>query len=430
MRTPKKYVAKDGAVSYKVRYRFQGEQTSTTFDGDKAEKQALEFAKELDVLGPAEALRRLQERAGLDPDQSPHTVDDVWQMYITWKADEVESDRTIHDYQRDYDNYVKPVFGELGVDEPDEKLVQAWVDTLRTGLDWIHADGKKPSQFKKLSGKSIHDRHALLSAMYKWAIHPGRGYAKHNPCGGTTLPRRKKTPPKGLRPAEWQALAPALRQTDPDGADLADFLLASAWRWSEATALDSDQVEDYETDLFVTMARVVRRNAANQHVIVDSAKSDDSLDRRIKIDPDAADIIRARLKRNGGKGLVFTKRSGVKWHYSNYRRDVWDPAVKLADLSRKPTPHWLRHTHVGWLIIGRKVNLVEIQRRVGHASITTTTEVYGKMVDDISDDALDAFAAMRRAALKVVKTDEAIVAGEVVAGELEHAPAAYGEIQA
>lgn len=414
MRTPKKYVAKNGDVSYKVRFRYRGEQTSQTFDGDKADKRALEFARELDVLGPEEALRRLQERAGLDPDSSPHTVDGVWSMYVAWLADEVDSDRTIADYQRDYDNYVKPVFGDLGIDEPDEKLVQQWVDTLRTGLDWIHADGKKPSAFRKLAAKTIHDRHALLSAMYKWAVHPGRGYAKHNPCGGTTLPKRKKGQPKGLRPAEWQALAPWLRQIDSDGADLCDFLLASAWRWSEATALDSDQVEDYGTSLYVTMTQVVRRNAANQHVIVEDAKSEDSEGRRIKIDPDAADVIRERLRRNGGKGLVFTKRSGAKWHYSNFRRDVWDPAVAEAGLSRKPTPHWLRHTHVGWLIIGRKVNLVEIQRRVGHASITTTTEVYGKMVDDISDEALDSFAAFRRATLKVVKDGE-LVQGEVVA---------------
>lgn len=420
MRTPREYVAQDGTITYRVRFRYRGKSTSETFDDTK---QAGQFAKELDALGADEALKRLHERSGT-ADEAGHTVDDVWAMYLAYLADEVESDRTIADYNRDFKNYVQPVFGKMDVDDVDEKLVQGWVDTLRTGLDWIRSSGKKPSPFRKLAAKTVHDRHALLSAMYKWAIHPGRGYAKRNPCAGSKLPKRKKGQPKGLRPAEWQALAPALRKIDSAAADLAEFLLASAWRFSEATALDAMQVEDYGTEMYVNMARVVRRNAKSQNVIVEDAKSEAGLDRRIKIDPEAADMIRARIEKIGGQGLVFTNKHGNKWHNSNFRDRAWDPAVSAAKLAREPTPHWLRHTHVGWLILGRKVNLVEIQRRVGHASLETTTGVYGRMVDDISDEALDAFAEFRRATLKLVPAP--VVQGEVEDGQADDARAGSG----
>jgi hypothetical protein len=44
-------------------------------------------------------------------------------------------------------------------------------------------------------------------------------------------------------------------------------------------------------------------------------------------------------------------------------------------------------------------SLPELQSRIGHASITTTINVYGRMLNDVSDRALDGFAAMRDAPL-------------------------------
>lgn len=404
MRTPKQYVAKDGTETWKVRFRYNGRQTSESFDGEKkgvVPAEATLFAKEIDLLGVADALKRLQERSGGAVDTHGQTVDDLWDKFIVVKDGEVKSDRSTADYRRDYRRWIQPVFGTLLAETVDERLVQSWVTTMRTGKDWIRGDGKKPSLLPgKLAGKTVQDRHALLSALFTWAMHPGRGYVSRNPCIGSELPRRGKGAPKGLWPAEWQALAPALEQTNKDGFEFCEFLLASGWRYSEGAALHSQSVEDYGDEMYVSMNQVVRRNAKSQHVIVADGKSDDSYDRRIKIDAEAAAMVRRRIDKLGGSGLVFTTAGGSKWHYSNFLERIWNPAVELAKLSRRPTPHWLRHTHVGWLIIGRKTNLVEIQRRVGHASLDTTTRVYGKMIDDISDDALDGFAQFRKSALE------------------------------
>jgi hypothetical protein len=42
-------------------------------------------------------------------------------------------------------------------------------------------------------------------------------------------------------------------------------------------------------------------------------------------------------------------------------------------------------------------SLPELQGRIGHASITTTINVYGRMLTDVQPAALDAFAAMVKA---------------------------------
>ena len=117
--------------------------------------------------------------------------------------------------------------------------------------------------------------------------------------------------------------------------------------------------------------------------------------RRIKLDQLAADMLRRRLTNVVGDGLVLTNANGNQWHYGNFLNRAWNPAVELAKLTRRPTPHWLRHTHVAWLVMGGAVSLPEIQRRIGHESISTTINVYGRMVDDVSEKALEAFAAFR-----------------------------------
>jgi len=402
MRVPKRHVASDGVETWKVRFRLNGKQTSETFGGPRGEQDAIKFAKLLDAVGAQAAVEKLYEDSQYD--HSP-ILDQIAAEFFDWKEPRVRSDRTVADYRRDYRNWIQPTFGADPAGAVTEVRVQRWVDAMSDG-----------TLGRKLAPKSVADRHALLYAMYGWATAPGRKLLVHNPCIGTDLPPRTKTPPKGLRPPEWQALHPALAQVDPAAADLALFLVSTGWRFSEGGALNAYAVEDYETTLYVSMGQVIRRNAQGQHVIVQDGKSE-AADRRIKLDAEAADMVRRRLEHVEGDGLVFTNANGKQWHYANFLNRAWNPAVKLAKLARRPTPHWLRHTHVGWLVMGGAVSLPEIQRRIGHESIDTTIGVYGRMVDDVSDDALTRFAAFRSQA--PAKPNRELVQGEVIDGPPE-----------
>lgn len=379
MRVPKEFVAKNGTRTWRVRFRLDGKQSVESF---ATKGKAEWFAKALNAVGPREALRLLYE--GERADSGP-VLDDLLEPWLEWKTPRVRSDRTVADYRRDYRNWIKPTFGQRAAGGITEVDVQNWVEAMSAG-----------TLGKKLKPKSVCDRHAILFGIYGWAIAPARGHVTHNPCIGTELPPRQKGKPKGMRPAEWQAFYAALAQIDTDAADLALFLLATGWRFSEAAALSVYGVEDYGDDqpLYVSMDQVMRRNAAGQHVIVADGKSE-AAERRIKLDPEAAAMVRRRIEKVTGDGLVLTTKNGKQWHSSNFRRDAWDPAVKLAQLERKPTPHWLRHTSVAWLVMSGAVSLPEIQRRIGHESIETTIDVYGRMIDDVSDEALDRFAAFR-----------------------------------
>lgn len=377
-------------MTWRVRFRFRHEQTTETFNDWREAQTFCDDIKNRGVLG---ALRLLE----IKQDENALTVDQLAQRWLTWKANDsdVRSDRTVADYRRDYNNWVEPTFGSLPAAVVDEAMVQEWVDAMGAGTL-----GRG-----KLEPKSIADRHMILHSMYAWGLAPTRRLVEHNPCTSSRLPKRRKKQPKGMRPAEWQALYAALAQIDADAADLAEFLLATGWRVSEAGAVGAFEVEDYcdhdvegcrSCPMFVTMGRVIRRNAAGEHVIVEDAKSEAG-NRRIGLDPDAAAMVRRRLAKVHGNGLVFTTRLGNQWHHPNFLNRYWNPAVKAAGLERAPTPHWLRHTSVAWLGRTGKVSLPELQRRIGHENIGTTIDVYGRMIEDVSPEALEAFAAMRRA---------------------------------
>lgn len=381
MRRPEKHAAKDGSITWRVRFRDteisprtgKPLQSSETFD---KQSEAERFAGLLAAgLSAAEALRQMDLE--MHP-QTRMTLDQLAEQFFAWKATRVRSDRTVHDYRRDYTNWIKPTLGHRAADSITERDVQELIDSMNGHLE----------------AKTIVDRHAILHGILSWACGAARGYLDHNPCVGTELPKRRKTPPKGLRPAEWHALYPALRQIDGDGADFALFLLSSGWRFSEAAAVTGFDIEDDGLRVVVNMGRVLRRNAAGQHVLVDDGKSDAAI-RRLTLDPESSSMVRRRMDAVAGDALVFTTKTGRQWHSSNFNERIWQPAVTAAGLTRHPTPHWLRHTNVAWLVMGGQVSLPEIQRRIGHEHISTTIDVYGRMIEDVSTDALDAFAAVR-----------------------------------
>lgn len=119
------------------------------------------------------------------------------------------------------------------------------------------------------------------------------------------------------------------------------------------------------------------------------------------------------LRRITGKrptDLILTSRGGGRWHYTNFHDRVWSrPANRKNDvapnkprilerarelgLERPVTGHCLRHTDVFGLILSGEP-LTAIQRRLGHASITTTSDTDAQMIEDASSVGLARAAAL------------------------------------
>lgn len=363
----------DGTIGYAVLFRHGGKQRARTFDD---EPYAERFVRMIDDFGAERALRYLEDEADVEEGLS---LDELAERWLASKQGAVTPNILVG-YRRDYEGWIKPRFGHREAAHVHEGDVQAWVDWMR-----VHPS---PTTGKPLSPKSIADRHAILHQIYGWGSARTRNLVPHNPCKETELPKRTKSTPKGLRLPELHALLEAGRNVDPDAADLISFMAGTGWRIGEAIALTAGAVEVYDDQVYVTMERVVRRRVG----LTEGGKSHAAM-RRLRVLGPAAGMLQRRLVGLAPSDLVFTfadGRPGVNrrgpWNVNSFRDLRWPKIVAAAGLAaRKPTPHWLRHTHVA-VCLAAGLSLPEIQRRLGHDDIQTTINVYGRMQAEMSDD--------------------------------------------
>lgn len=407
-------VLSDGERTWAVKFRQNKKQRSKTFISEAA---ALDFKDSVEKFGPERALKYLADETPAEPGISLDALAEKW---LTSKKGSVTPN--IHrGYKRDYENWIRDRLGHREAASIDESDVQSWVDWMK-----VHPAKKGGPP---IGPKSIADRHAILHQIFKWGSARARGYVDHNPCKETELPRRVKTPPKGLTLPELHALLvagdrkdEAGEYVDRDTADVAAFMAGTGWRLGEALAPLAGAFEDEGDALYVSMNRVHRTAVG----YIEGGKSQAAIGRRLRIEGPAVGIVRRRLLTGGpdGKPLkptdhVFTfkdARPGVKrtlpWNPPSFRRR-WTRLVEAAGLTeRNPTPHWLRHTHVA-ICHRAGMTLAEIQRRLGHEDITTTINIYGRMIDEMSEESalnLGILLTPRPASQQVV---EGVVLGQL-----------------
>jgi integrase len=81
--------------------------------------------------------------------------------------------------------------------------------------------------------------------------------------------------------------------------------------------------------------------------------------------------------------LVFPSRGGGYRRYSNWRRDVWNPACETSGVSARP--HDLRATCAS-LLIDAGASPKDVQAHLGHESVETTMRWYARVRPGRSED--------------------------------------------
>jgi integrase len=85
-----------------------------------------------------------------------------------------------------------------------------------------------------------------------------------------------------------------------------------------------------------------------------------------------------RTDRTDPEAFVLQSPDGGPMRRSNFRVRIYNPALKRAGLPPDLTPHRLRHS-TGDYMRENGESLETIQKRLGHASIRTTADIYGSL---------------------------------------------------
>jgi len=251
------------------------------------------------------------------------------------------SPRTVDAYRRDLAAFAATIHGRIGETTTDE--IEAWLAAMR-------ADGRAPATIaRRLAAVRAYLRHLTLI-----------GTRSDNPAASIAGPRRARTVPRTLSPAEAERLVETAGGTSPramrDRA-LVELLYGAGLRVSEAIGLVKASV-----DLDQRIVRVVGKG---------------SKERLVPLGRPAADAVRRymalgrpHLDRRHRPDLFLNARGGALT-----RAGAFLILRRLADRAGlepgRVHPHLLRHSFATHLLEGG-ADLRSVQEMLGHADVGTT----------------------------------------------------------
>ncbi|MCU1655613.1 MAG: xerD [Pseudonocardiales bacterium] len=269
--------------------------------------------------------------------------------------------------------HVEPRWASVRLSDVNHAAVQAWVSEL--------ADQHSPSVAIKA--------HRVLSLVLALAVRDGR--LVRNPAEGIGLPRET---PKDRRYLTHQQVH-ALAEAAGDHGLVIVFLAYTGLRFGEMAALRVSRL-----DLLRRQVEVVESVTAVKGALVWGTPKGHSR-RWVGIPRFVAEALAQHIDGKSPNELVFTTDAGAVLRASNFRRDVWDHAVKAADLDGV-VPHGLRHTAAS-LAIAAGADVKVVQQMLGHKSATMTLDLYGHLFENRLDEVADRLDSAARASTDVYR---------------------------
>ena len=254
--------------------------------------------------------------------------------------------------------HLLPVLGAMRLDQLRPSDVKATVDAMAS---------------RGLAPRTIRTNYGVLRAILSWAVQDD--LIARSPCRGIRLPEVTKTP-KPLASAD--DIARLVNAMPPDYR-VAVLLGAMGLREAEVFGLRVGSIDFLRRTLTVqaTINEVEGRFVEGDGKTTASVRTI-SLPRLVT-DELAAHL--ARTARTNASDLVLQAQHGGPVRAANFRLRVYGPATRAAGLEGL-TFHRLRHS-AGHLMRAVGVPLEVVQRRLGHASIRTTADVYGSLPESI-----------------------------------------------
>jgi integrase len=309
------------------------------------------------------------------------TVNEVAERF--WKACERRVARgrlkayTLHRNKRTWAVHLEPTLGGLAFIDLAVDDIEEWIDD---GLD----EGAAP--------KSIRNRHGILHSVMQHGVQREK-LRPDNPCTGTELPEVDSHAARQIRfftHGEWTTFRAGLKD---DVVLLCDFLLATGLRWGEVSALRvGDLTAKEDGDVVAHIIRAWSGRSPDDTDEIDWAAGEarkwklgppkNKRGRYVVVSGEVASRLKKAIEGRTPEEYVFT-RSKTPWRYEDFHYERWRPATekaKVAGITKRLTPHMLRHTCVVWSL-AEGVRIEQISEMLGHASIQITYDVYGGLLD-------------------------------------------------
>jgi site-specific recombinase XerD len=270
------------------------------------------------------------------------------------------SQHTLQAYAADLNDFQRSLPANATVAEVTTATLQAYLATLI---------GER-----KLSIATIRRRFACLKVFFRRVARQG-DFVNPFTNWQLQLPRRKRLP-RALSRSEVSSLLGPSRRAHSIGLPMHDLSLPLAMLLMVSTGIRVGELcrlraDDLSPD--AASIRVHGKGSRDRVVYI----TDAALRERLR------KLIERRRENAASSGSLFVNRHGLAVNPQSIRSQLRRHAIDVG-LSRRVTPHMLRHT-AATLLIETGVDIRIVQRLLGHSSIATT-EIY----THVSDEALRA----------------------------------------
>jgi len=270
-----------------------------------------------------------------------------------------------------------------------KKLKDIRTPHLNTFYKNLQEDGLNRHTGGKLSPSTVRIYHRLISSILGKAVK--WGYIPYNPAANAELPKLERKEAAYLDEADARQLLRLLHKEPVLWRTLVTFDLLSGLRRGELLGLRWQDCDfDHETIRIVETVNYTTTHG----IFTDKPKNHTSI-RPIKLSRSAFALLREyKAYQDGqrirlgdywkGTGRVFTAEDGGHIHPDSLTR--WFATfIKRSGLP-KVSVHSLRHTYAS-LMIADGIPLVVVSRRLGHAQVSTTSNIYSHVIQDADEKA-------------------------------------------
>lgn len=236
---------------------------------------------------------------------------------------------------------------------------------------------------RTLSAKTVIEYHRLISTVLDQASK--EGLVPFNVASKATLPKVQKREVNYFQPQEIAAIRAALELEPIKWKTLVHMLLITGARRGEVLGLKWDKV-DFDGNRVHICNNVLY--SVDRGIYEDTPKTDTS-DRYITLPAETMQLLRQyRIWQNGERlrlgpyyqyqGFVFSQDNGNPMHPDS----VTDWLSKFSKRHDLPhiNPHAFRHTMASMLYFNG-VDSVSISKRLGHAQVSTTANIYAHVME-------------------------------------------------
>jgi integrase len=390
MASIERYVRRDGATSFRVKWREGGREgfpQTFTFD-------TLDLAENFKTLVELPPRNVLPDRAQLAahgfgwllPAEPAMAVPETDITLVQFAYDYCDrlikpNPQTVNDYRSYVRLHLEPFFKQMRLVDVTRADLRRWQQIFMLGPK-LDAD-KRPTGNQELSAKMIRNvRGGVLSPMFKKAMLRGeRGepaILDYNPLDGLEAPERVPFRRQILEsPEEAQIFISAAYETDPEAADLIVTQLACAMRWGEVAGLPPAAVFPDRGLLEIWQVAVRdKQGPPERRWFLRPEPKTEAGYRRFPVTTAIGQLLGRRAAT--GRDLIFTNPAGGLWHYHKFHRHRWTPILALAQsrgLSKHLTTHGLRKS-LATLLAEANTDPVTLAEAMGHKRAQTTLDLY------------------------------------------------------